>query len=439
MLQPALEERLNQAVQALRAEELPQADSLLSSVLTEAPEEPRAVHFMGILRHVQGRGDEALALLQTSLRQAPDEPGFWNNLGNVHLESQRLDEACAAYERSLSLAGDAPAAADAWNNLGTVRRRQRNWAAAEAACREAVQRRPDFGDAWYNLSLSLMGQGRVAEGLQANGRAITLWPRGLQPRDQVIRALLLLGEREQAAALYREWLAEEPDNPVVQHQLAACLGQAAPVRASDAYVEQVFDSFARSFDVKLQALHYCAPELVTRALAEAVGGSPQAALDVVDAGCGTGLCGPWLRPWARRLAGCDLSVGMLRQARPRGLYDVLHKAELVYYLRTQPAAFDAVISADTLCYFGDLTQAMAAAATALRPGGWCIYTVEALTPQDDAPHRLQPHGRYAHSQAHIGDALAQAGLRLHALQAVTLREEAGRPVQGWLVTAALPK
>jgi predicted TPR repeat methyltransferase len=247
---------------------------------------------------------------------------------------------------------------------------------------------------------------------------------------------LLLGEREQAAALYGEWLAEEPDNPVVQHQLAACLGQAVPQRASDAYVEQVFDSFARSFDVKLQSLHYRAPELVTRALAHAVGGEPRAVLDIVDAGCGTGLCGPGLRPWARRLAGCDLSVGMLRQARPRGLYDVLHKAELVYYLQTQPAAFDGVISADTLCYFGDLDSAMAAAAHALRPGGWCIFTVEALAPDDGSPHRLQPNGRYAHSAAYLRAVLAQAGFQLHALEAVTLREEAGRPVQGWLVTAA---
>jgi predicted TPR repeat methyltransferase len=438
MMNTAYEQRLMSAVEALRTDRLPQAEAALQALRDEAAQEPRALHFMGILRHVQGRGDEALALLQASLQQVPDDAGFWNNLGNVHLENQRLDEACAAYERSLALAGDAPAAADAWNNLGTVRRRRRQWAASEAACREAIARRADFGDAWYNLSLALMGQGRVAEGLQANGRAITLWPRALQPRDQVIRALLLLGEREQAADLYREWLTEEPDNPVVQHQLAACLGQDAPQRASDAYVEQVFDNFARSFDVKLQALHYRAPELVTRALAQAVGGEPRAALDIVDAGCGTGLCAPGLRPWARRLAGCDLSVGMLRQARPRGLYDVLHKAELVYYLRTQPACFDAVISADTLCYFGDLHEAMAAAAAALRAGGWCIYTVEALPADDPAPHRLQPHGRYAHGRAHVDEAVTQAGLRLHAVEAVTLREEAGRPVRGWLVTAAKP-
>ena len=279
-----------------------------------------------------------------------------------------------------------------------------------------------------------MGQGRIADGLLANSKAVTLSPRHLQARDQVIRALLLQGERAQAAVLYREWLAEEPDNPVVQHQLAACLGEAAPERASDAYVEQVFDSFATSFDVKLQMLHYRAPEFVAQALRD-VAGEPRATLDIVDAGCGTGLCGPLVKPWARTLAGCDLSVGMLKQARPRGAYDLLHKAELVYYLDTQPAAFDVVISADTLCYFGELGAAMAAARKTLRPGGWLIYTVEAVADDADAPYVLQPNGRYAHRRGTIELALVEAGLMLQAMQAVELRMEAGKPVNGWLVTA----
>ena len=36
---------------------------------------------------------------------------------------------------------------------------------------------------------------------------------------------------------------------------------------------------------------------------------------VLDAGCGTGLCGPLLRPYAKRLVGVDLSSGMLERAR----------------------------------------------------------------------------------------------------------------------------
>jgi predicted TPR repeat methyltransferase len=421
----AIAQRLAHAVGLLRDEQIEEAESALSDVL---------LHFLGVLRHTQGRTDEAVALIRQALAQVPEHAGAWNNLGNVLLSAGRIDEAVQAYEHAAEVGQDTPDCANALNNLGIVYRKQGRPTEAEAACRRALEVRPDFGDAWYNLSQALMAQGRVHEGLLANSRAIASWPHHLQARDQVIRALVLLGERERAAQMYREWLAEEPDNPLVQHHLAACLGEAAPARASDAYVQQVFDSFAASFDAKLELLHYRAPELVTQAL-RAAAGKPQAALRIVDAGCGTGLCGPLIKPWANRLAGCDLSVGMLRRARERRAYDVLHQSELVYYLDTQPDTFDAVISADTLCYFGVLDEAMAAARRALRAGGWLVFTVEALPQDDRAPHRLLPNGRYAHGADYVRSALDQAGLALLDLRAETLRLEAGLPVAGWLVTA----
>lgn len=421
---------LQDAVGHLRAERFDEAARALRSILERWPGQPDAVQFTGILLHTQGRSEEGIAWLRAAADAMPGEPGPRNNLGNVLLECGRVDDALAAYEDSVAVAGESEGAADALNNIGTLRRKRGQWGQAEAACRRAVALRPAFADAWYNLSLALMGQGRVSEGLVANSKAIALWPRHLQARDQVIRALVLLGEREQAAQLYREWLAEEPDNPVVQHQLAACLGESAPARASDAYVERVFDAFATSFDAKLETLHYRAPQLVADALRELLPAAT-AQFDIADVGCGTGLVGPLVKPWARRLVGCDLSVGMLRKARQRGHYDALHKAELVYYLRTQPAAFDVVVSADTLCYFGDLHEALAAAARALRDGGWLLFTVEALADGADGV-RLNANGRYAHGQAHLRQASAAAGLQAHSLGAVVLRQEAGRDVAGWL-------
>ncbi len=432
-----LAEALQRAIALLRDGQLDAADAALRAILQRWPGDANALHFSGVLRHAQGRNDDALALIRQALAAAPDNAGAWNNLGNVLLTSGRVDDALQAYEHGVAAAPGHPGTADALNNLGTVYRKQARLADSEAACRRALALRPGFGDAWYNLSLALMAQGRVHDGLIANSHAIAAWPRQLQARDQVIRALLLLGERDKAAALYREWLAQEPGNPVVQHQLAACLGDSAPARASDAYVQQVFDAFAASFDAKLEQLHYRAPDLVAQALAQAAGAA-QAALDIVDAGCGTGLCGPLLKPWARRLAGCDLSVGMLRRAHARQVYDKLHQAELVHYLDTQPAAFDAVVSADTLCYFGALQGVLAAARRCLRPGGWLIFTVEALADGDSRDHALQPHGRYAHGAAYLRHAVAAAGLGLAVLQPAHLRQEAGQPVTGWLVTADRP-
>jgi predicted TPR repeat methyltransferase len=151
------------------------------------------------------------------------------------------------------------------------------------------------------------------------------------------------------------------------------------------------------------------------------------------------LCGPGLAPFASRLAGCDLSVGMLQRAKVRRCYDVLHQAELTHYLQTQPGAFDAVVSADTLCYFGVLEGALAAAQRCLRAGGWLVFTVEALPDDAAEGHRLQSNGRYAHAAHYLKSSLAAAGFAPPAMQRVDLRLEAGAPVRGWLVSAQTAK
>lgn len=442
-----LAKALAAAIDALRDERIDEAEPAFEAILKRWPDQPDALHYLGVLRHTQGRTDEAVALIRQALAAMPDLAGAWNNLGNVLLLAGRGDEAADAYERAVQFGSDtnaAPEAVRALNNLGVLHRKLHRIGDSERVLREAVRRDPEFADAWCNLSITLIETGRIPEGLKAHAKAVTLSPPEAQSRQEIIRALTRLDEHESAAALLREWLAEDPGNPIAEHMLAASLANAsgqnasataAPARASDDYVQQVFDSFAASFDSKLEALNYRAPGLVVEALREAVG-APAGTLAIVDAGCGTGLCAPGLKPFAARLAGCDLSEGMLRRAHSRGLYDALHQAELVYYLRTQPQAFDAVVSADTLCYFGVLDEAFAAARRSLKPGGVLVFTVEALPEGAPVPHRLQANGRYAHGRGYVTGALEDAGFEVRSLRAEPLRMEGGEPVPGWLVSAA---
>jgi predicted TPR repeat methyltransferase len=260
-------------------------------------------------------------------------------------------------------------------------------------------------------------------------------PPGQRRRGSYTRALVNAGHVDDAVAMFREWLAEEPDNAYARHHLAACLGEGAPERASDDYVEQSFDEFAASFDSKLATLGYRAPGLVAEALTATLP-APARQFDIADLGCGTGLCGPLVAPWARRLSGCDLSAAMLELAQRRAVYDQLDKAELLAYLQAHRSAFDVVISADTLCYFGVLDGVANAARDALRPGGQLVFTVEALPEDDDASHRLLPHGRYAHARPYLQAVLDGAGFVRQRIVAEVLRSEGGLPVHGWLVSAS---
>jgi predicted TPR repeat methyltransferase len=429
----AQQQMLQRAVLLLRDKKLDDAEPVLLSVLQRWPGQPDAMHFLGVLEHTRGHSEAALSLIRQAIVGLPGQAGPLNNLGNVLVETQRFDDAVAAYRDCLALKPDN---IDALNNLATMLRKRGEHAESEAMCRKALEVNPEFAQAWYNLSLTLLEQGRVEEGLTAHSRAIVLWPRHLQARNAVPKALVHLGRLEEAAKLYREWLATDPDNPVIKHHLAACSGGAVPERASDAYVERTFDAFAATFDANLSALGYRAPLLVAELLRELLP-PPARQFDIHDLGCGTGLCGPMVRDWARDLSGCDLSQGMLDKAERRHVYDDLHHAELVAHMRAHPARWDALICADTLCYFGELGEALQAAALAMRAGGHLVFTVEAWLAGDGQPYHLQPHGRYAHQHDYVSAALAAAGLQELVLRQEQLRSEAGKPVIGWLVAARL--
>ena len=423
------DEALQQAIAHHQRGELEAADAIYAEVLRREPRRADALNFMGMLRYQRGEHERALELLQRASQIAPRHAPIWNNLGNVLAGLKRPAEAEKAFRRSLALVENP----EALTNIARLQRRRQEWTRSEQSCRRAIALSPTCGEAWHYLSLALLGQRRAEEAFEAAVQAELLLPPHARRRETYGRALAAAGETERAVAFYRDWLAKEPDNPYVRHHLAASLGE-LPERASDAYVEQVFDQFAANFDTQLATLKYCAPELVTGALRAALP-APAAQFEIADLGCGTGLCGPLLKPWARTLVGCDLSAAMLERAAARAAYDTLLKAELVQFLVERPGAFDVLVSADTLIYFGELAPVFAAAHAALRPGGTLVFTLEALP--DDAAHdyRLTESGRYAHTRQGVAARLAAAGFASQAIAPASPRFEGGKPVQGWLLSA----
>ena len=157
--------------------------------------------------------------------------------------------------------------------------------------------------------------------------------------------------------------------------------------------------------------------------------------DVLDAGCGTGLCGAVVASFARRLVGVDISQGMLDHAKSKNIYHKLVQAELTEFLRESNETFDLIVSSDTLVYFGDLSGVLGAFAKALRPQGLLVFTLERAVGEGNPDYQLQLHGRYNHSQAYVEQLLESLGLHSTVMHA-ELRMEAGLPVSGLLVRAS---
>jgi predicted TPR repeat methyltransferase len=426
-----LDEAVALAILLQKNEQLVEAQELYRRVLETAPNHPHALHYAGVLAHQQGRSDEAVALIERSLALEPNRADCYSNLGIIFQSAGKLEKAIPAYQRAIAID---PSHANAHSNLGVLLRATEKPSEAEAAYRTAIQLNPDHIDAYTNLGILLNGLKRTEEAAACFSKVITLRPKHREARRLLALAHCTLGEIDEAVNIYEEWLEEEPGDPIALHMLAACTGRDVPARASDGFVERTFDSFASSFEAKLQKLSYRAPALVA-AMLEDSGLEPSKSLDVLDAGCGTGLCGPLVAPYGRRLVGVDLSEGMLAHAKEKNVYDTLMKTELTEYLRDSSGAFDLIVSADTLVYFGDLTSVFAAAAGALRPNGLLVFTLEhAVGGGADVDYRLELHGRYSHARAYVEQLLKFSGLQPEIAHA-ELRMEAGSPAAGLVIRA----
>jgi len=413
-------------------EQLVEAGDVYRAVLQSAPNHPAALHYAGVLAHQQGRSDEALTLMKKSLAIAPNQADCHSNIGIVLQSIGRQEDAIDAYRRAISID---PSHANAHSNLGIALRATGHPSEAEAAYRTAIQLNPAHVDAYTNLGILLNGLGRTDEAAQCYSKVITLRPKHHEARRLLALAHCTLGEVPEAVKIFENWLAEEPGDPIAVHMLAACTGRDVPRRASSDFVERTFDSFAASFESKLERLSYRAPALVA-AIVQHSGLEPSKHLDVLDIGCGTGLGGLLVAPYARWLVGVDLSEQMLARAKEKHVYDELVKADLTEYLRESREAFDVIVAVDVLVYFGSLDAVVAAAADALHQNGLFVFTLERATEPkiDDVDYRLEMHGRYSHREAYVRQLLVNSGLEPEIAHA-ELRMEAGLPVAGLVVGA----
>jgi predicted TPR repeat methyltransferase len=410
---------------------LEDAEMLYRRILAAEPNHFNALHFCGVLCHQQQRKPEAAQLIGRIIEIDPNNADAHNNLGNVLEGMGRMQDAESCFRKAIALnSSHAPA----HNNLGVVLMARRSVDEALDAYAQAVELSPDTADYTYNLANALRKCGHIDDAVAAYRHAVELDPTYVGAWQGLSRTLIKADRKEEASRVFEAWLDQDPQNPIALFLQASCMGQGAPGRAPDAFVQKTFDDMADSFDEHLQEnLDYRAPQLLSDAFASVLP-PPDASLDILDAGCGTGLVGPLFKPYARRLVGVDLSAGMLTRAKGADVYNELVQAELTEFLNSQQKVFDVIVSADTLCYFGDLAPVLRGAAVALKSSGFLVFTLEDAGP-DAEVWQLNMHGRYAHARQYVEQVLGSAGLAIHSIDSVILRKEGGEPVRGHLVVA----
>jgi len=329
----------------------------------------------------------------------------------------------------------------ALNMLGILVAQKGHWDKGIELFRQALEVDPDFGDAWANLGKALHAIGDYGEAVEVLWASLQKAPDDPTVLEHLIRALRLLEYTddppadilEQQQRAYEAQLEAEPGNAEARYMLHALRSDKVMARSPDDFVQVAFDRYAESFEDSLAKLEYRVPELL-RQTADRHFPEPGRQLDVLDAGCGTGLCGELLKPRARRMVGVDLSGQMLEIARNKEIYDELHCAELTAWMNGSEDRFDLLACGDTLIYFGELEEVLRAMGGVLRPEGLLVFTVQ-LLPPGGADWQLTTSGRYSHAASFVAQALQAAGLRSLWVDEVVLRQEGGKPVKGLLVAA----
>lgn len=238
------------------------------------------------------------------------------------------------------------------------------------------------------------------------------------------------GDVTGAVAAWEQARALDPSDPLGAG-VRIDLTRAVPLSDTmpPAFVRTLYDAYAPQFETALVgALGYRGPAMLLDAVVDR---GPFGR--VMDLGCGTGLMGMAIRPYATWLQGCDLSPGMLQRATEKQVYDLLQEQDIAC-LTVPDTPYDLILAADVFIYLGALEQVIGWAAASLAPAGLLAFTVEALA--DEAGDLcLQPSCRYAHSAGYVVRLLAEAGFAV-TVNPATLRQDRGEPVASLIVTAS---
>ena len=398
------------------------AEACFGASLERAPGRVSTLVNLGATRLKLGRPADALAPLEQAVAADPGDADAWSHRGIALADLGRPEEAIASHGRALAI--DAGRATDlfhrglALNMLGRHPEALRDLAAVLAL-------RPDDGEAWFRHGQTLQFLGRHPEALTSYGQALAAEPSHAQAwsnRGGILRDTQRLAE---AAQCFEQAIAHGADEALHRYFLASVRGGPAPERPPAPYVEALFDGYAPTFDDHLlHALRYQAHATLADGLAALGNRWFSHALDL---GCGTGLCGPLVKPRVERLDGVDLSAAMLERARTLGVYDALVRSELVEHLRHTSDRHDLVLSADVFIYVGDLESVFAGVHRVLQPGGIFCFSVERAS---GASFELRPSLRYAHAEPYLRQLAEGHGFTLRHRLAQPVREEQGVPIDG---------
>jgi tetratricopeptide (TPR) repeat protein len=211
---------LQTAVEHHKAGRRKQAEQAYRQVLEDDPNQPDALHLLGVMAFEAGRNDIALDLISRAIAANGNRAEYHGNLGNVLAALGRLDEAIAACRKAVALR---PSYAEGHYYLGNALRKADRMDEAIAAFRAAIAQRSEFAEAYNNLGNAVKSKGLNGEAIACYRRAIAIQPKYVDAYNNLGIVLGANGQLDEAIALLRHCVALQPEGADGHHNLGNAL------------------------------------------------------------------------------------------------------------------------------------------------------------------------------------------------------------------------
>lgn len=190
---------------------LAEAEKAYREVLSTEPQNPEALHLMGVLALQVNKPTQAVELIAQAIRRNSRNAVYFSNLGSGLRRLGKLDESIAACREATRLDPDF---ADAYNNLANALVDRQRDAEAVEALNHLIALRPQVIDQRLMLARALMQlPGRAAEAVEALESLLKLAPCNASAFNNLGVALRKLKRNEEADRAYRRAIAIAPDDP----------------------------------------------------------------------------------------------------------------------------------------------------------------------------------------------------------------------------------
>ena len=252
---------LERGIRFQQAGDLDRAAACYQRILAHAPNDPNALHLLGLVAERKGDLDTAALLIGRVADAHPDFAPAQHNLGNVLTALGRPVEAEASFRRALRLS---PGLAAAHLGLGTVLQAQERLDEAIACYRRAIAADPMSADAYNNLGSALEAQGDFDAAAAEYERALAADPGHALTHMNLVAARRVQADDEiipRLEALTAEDGRPPADRMLLHYALGKCFDDTGDADRAFRHVRQAneIQGRARPFDM---ADHACKTGLI---------------------------------------------------------------------------------------------------------------------------------------------------------------------------------